>query len=80
MARRLDQERQQQLEPIRMQTAIDSITALGYNVEKVSDSKIVFTFNGCVIQYYPYSGWASGKSISDGRGLKKLLNQIALKQ
>jgi hypothetical protein len=28
------------------------------------------------ITYFPYSGWASGKGITDGRGLANLIKQI----
>jgi len=31
---------------------------------------------GSLVLYFPYSGWASGKTIKAGRGLKNLLSQI----
>lgn len=72
---RLDKERQKELEPLRMRKALNEIKKLGYKVSN-SKNQIWFLFNGYVVNYYPYSGWASGKSIKDGRGLKNLLKQI----
>lgn len=74
---RLDKERQAELEPKRMEVAIAEITALGYEVSQHDDSYLTFIFKGNKIGYYPYSGWASGKGITDGRGLRNLLKQIA---
>jgi len=31
---------------------------------------------GSTINFFPYSGWHSGKSIEDGRGFKNLLKQL----
>lgn len=73
---RLNEERQQKLEPTRMETAISEITALGYEVSQHDNSYLAFEFKGNTIRYWPYSGWASGKGIVDGRGLHKLLSQI----
>jgi hypothetical protein len=75
MSNRLNQEREKKLEPKRMNTAINEITKLGYSVHS-DDKSIYFDFKGSTITYWPYSGWASGKTIKDGRGLKKLLDQI----
>lgn len=33
-------------------------------------------FKGNAVFFYPYSGWATGKNIQDGRGLQNLINQI----
>lgn len=75
MAKRLDQERQQELEPERIQHAVKKIAALGYEV-KADSTKCWFTFKGHQIIFFPYSGWASGKTIKDGRGLQNLLKQL----
>ncbi len=40
------------------------------------DDRIEFDFNGSKIKFYPYSGWATGKTIKDGRGLENLLKQL----
>ena len=73
---RLDIERQLKLEPERMEFAIKEISGKGYVINKVSDTQIQFDFNGHTVNFFPYSGWASGSSIKDGRGIKKLLKQI----
>lgn len=76
MSKRLDQEREKRLEPKRMQVAISVITELGFDVRSVDDKHIEFQYNDETVTYWPYSGWASGKSIKDGRGLKRLISQI----
>jgi len=73
---RLDIERQNKLEPIRVKHAKGRIIALGYKITWDGDNRLDFLFKGNTISYYPYSGWASGKGIKDGRGLNNLLNQI----
>ena len=75
---RLDIDRQLTLEPIRMKSAKDFITKLGYEITLETDKELDFEFKGCIIKFFPYSGWHSGGSIKDGRGLKKLLKQISL--
>ncbi len=74
---RLDIERQKRLEPERIEFAKKQLAKLGINVlTGVDKSLIWFYFKGACIKFYPYSGWHSGKSIKDGRGLNKLLKQI----
>ncbi len=73
---RLNIERQNELEPKRMDYARKAIEDLGYDIF-YSDTKVLaFMFEGSVVEYYPYSGWASGKTIENGRGLINLLKQI----
>ncbi len=79
MSNRLNQERQARLEPARMKTAVDKLQCLGFEVE-TTEKLIKFMFEGKSVTYYPYSGWASGKSIKDGRGLNRLLNQLKDKE
>jgi len=76
MSNRLDQEREARLQPKRIVTAKQEITKLGFEIIKETSTAIQFVFKGSVVTYFPYSGWASGKSIQDGRGLDNLLNQI----
>jgi len=73
---RLDIERQKQLQSKRMEYAIQKIQQLGFEVNRVSDSEINFKHKGHTIRFFPYSGWASGATIKDGRGLSKLLTQL----
>lgn len=76
MSNRLDQEIEARLQPKRIVTAKQEITKLGFEIIKETSTAIQFVFKGSVVTYFPYSGWASGKSIQDGRGLENLLNQI----
>lgn len=73
---RLDIERQNELEPKRMEIARNAIEDLGYDIFFSDQTVLVFIFHGATVQYYPYSGWHTGKTITDGRGLQKLLKQI----
>lgn len=74
---RLNIERQTKLEPIRMKKAIEEIEKKGYEVHQVNKTQLVFIHkDDCIITYYPYSGWATGCTIRDGRGLNNLLKQI----
>lgn len=73
---RLDIERQNTLQPERMQYAKQQIEKFGYNILVETETELIFEFNKSKVHFFPYSGWASGASIQDGRGLKKLLSQI----
>jgi len=76
MSNRLDQEREKELQPERMSYAIEQIEKLGYPVVHADGTKIKFFFNDEPVTLFPYSGWHTGKSIKDGRGLQNLLNQL----
>ncbi len=76
MSNRLDQEREKELEPKRVQYAIDKLKEKGYDPEVFGGKRIQFEFKGNTITHWPYSGWHSGKGIKDGRGIHKLLEQI----
>jgi len=73
---RLNIDRQKQLEPARMQHAIDRLTALGLTITSRDKVAIKFLYKGETITFWPYSGWHSGKGIKDGRGLENLLKQL----
>ena len=75
---RLNQERQKKLEPFRIRVATERIEGLGYSTTFVAKAKALnFKYKGSQVTYYPYSGWATGASIKDGRGIDKLLKQIS---
>lgn len=76
MSNRQDQEREKELQPKRLLYAKEQITKLGYDILFECDTRIEFEYIGERVSFYPYSGWHSGRSIKDGRGLKKLLNQM----
>lgn len=73
---RLNKEREQELEPVRMQYALDKLTSLGFNPIQINPKKIEFEYRGNVISLWPYSGWHSGKGIEAGRGIRELLKQL----
>jgi hypothetical protein len=73
---RLNQERQAELEPKRMQTCKEKLEDMGFVVESVGGDRLEFEFKGKKVVFWPYSGWHSGKTISDGRGFRHLLNQL----
>lgn len=73
---RLNIDRQQALEPQRIEYAKSVISHLGYKITFECSTRIEFMFQGHVVKFYPYSGWHTGKSIVDGRGINKLVKQI----
>lgn len=73
---RLDTDKQDKLEPQRMKHAWNTFLSMGFSCFAPTDKSIEITFKGEKVTYYPYSGWATGKSIKDGRGLQNLLKQL----
>ena len=53
---RLDIDRQQELEPQRMEDARNQITALGYEITEENVTTLKFTFKGSTVTLFPYSG------------------------
>lgn len=76
MGNRLNKERESTLQPKRINHATEEITALGFVITKTTSTYIQFVFKKQTVTFYPYSGWASGKGIKDGRGLENLLKQL----
>lgn len=74
---RLDKDRQARIEPERVQYAKQKIKDLGIDITFESSTRIEFQFNGSLVKFFPYSGWHTGKTIKDGRGLSALIRQIA---
>lgn len=73
---RLDKERQKELQPKRLQYAKKCITDLGYDITFEVDTVLHFIYKGETVIFYPFSGWHTGKTIKDGRGLQNLLKQL----
>ena len=69
-------ERQQDLEPKRIQIAIDKLRKAGYEIVYECPTRVEFLHKGEIVRFFPYSGWHTGKSITDGRGIKNLLKQL----
>lgn len=76
MPKRLNSGRQEKVEPKRMQYAKDKITELGFEITFESACELNFVFKSEKVKFFPYSGWHSGKTIKDGRGINELLKQI----
>lgn len=74
--KRLNKERQAELEPKRAEYAIERLGELNISATRISDSELEFEWKGNIIKFWPYSGWHTGKGIEDGRGLQNLLNQL----
>lgn len=75
MSSRLDKDRQDKLQPIRMEHAIQRLEKMGYELG-VGETFIKFYHKQAIITFYPYSGWHSGKTIEDGRGWNHLFKQL----
>lgn len=76
MSNRQDQQREAQLQPERMKFAKEQIVKLGYVITFEDKTRLEFNFRNELVKLFPYSGWHTGKSIVDGRGINKLLKQI----
>lgn len=73
---RLNIDRQERLEPKRMEHAKKKITELGFEIVFENEKELRFVFKDKIIKFFPYSGWHSGATIKDGRGLENLLKQL----
>lgn len=60
----------------RLEYAKYKLEEAGIDIVFECESRIEFYHNGELVQYYPFKGWATGKSIEDGRGLNNLLKQL----
>lgn len=76
MSNRLDQEREAQLQPRRMQFAKESLRMMGFMPVDYSNVEIRIQYKGSVIRIFPYSGWFTGKTVEDGRGIHNLIKQL----
>lgn len=76
MSNRLDQEKEAKLQPKRKAYAIQEIERLGFKITHSDETRIEFLFKDRLVKFFPYSGWASGASIKDGRGIENLLKQL----
>lgn len=72
---RLNQERQDRLEPKRIDGVEKELRALGFTPERINGG-LRFLFKGSMVTVWPYSGWFSGKTVQDGRGFANLKKQL----
>lgn len=64
----------------RCEYAANRIVELGYHCKWDNDNKcLMFVFKESVVRFFPYTGWFSGVTVTDGRGLNNLLKQIKSK-
>lgn len=75
MSNRLDQDREMELQPKRISTAIENLESMGYTVTH-DETAVYFEHNGNRIIFFPYSGWHTGKGIVQGRGWGRLKRQL----
>lgn len=73
---RLNQEREEELQPQRIASCKARLEESGFLITYEDNTKLEFIFNGYKVQFWPYSGWHSGRSIRDGRGFGNLLKQL----
>ena len=67
----------QEKEPQRVFFAMNELIRLGYSpFFHTAEKYIEFEFKGSPVRFFPFTGWATGKTIKDGRGLQNLLKQI----
>jgi hypothetical protein len=59
-----------------MDFAKAKIESLGYEVTSNLENRLDFVFKGRPVSFWPYTGWHTGSTIKDGRGLENLLKQI----
>lgn len=76
MGKRQDQERQAELEPKRMNFIVNILNHLELEILDRDNTKVKFMFKGSKVTFFPYSGWHSGKTITDGRGVENLVKQL----
>lgn len=76
MSNRLDQQREDKLQPQRMRKCQVTLESLGYKVEVFEPDRLEFEHKGQIVKFWPYSGWHSGRSIEDGRGFGILLTKL----
>lgn len=73
----LEQYREVELEPQMVNYAIGKIKEVGCVIDFQGEKHIEFKYKGSKITFFPCSGWATGATINDGRGLYRLLNQLS---
>lgn len=76
MSNRLNQEREEKLQPIRIAECKKKLESMGFIITQEDNTKIVFDYKGSPVTFFPYSGWHAEKTIEDGRGFGNLLAQL----
>lgn len=74
-----DPEYKKKLTAERIFIAKEKLFALEIDMHYESETELRFMHKGEEIKYFPYSGWHTGKSIIDGRGISTLVDQLKKK-
>lgn len=69
-------ERQQALQPGRIEYARTQLQEFGYDVEQIAPTTLRIIHRGIPVIIYPYTVWFTGKTVKDGRGINNLLKQL----
>ena len=69
-------EKRQEIQQDRLEYAKEELDKLSIDIVQETASELQFYHNGYLVKYFPYTGWHTGKSIKDGRGWKKLKEQL----
>lgn len=69
-------EKRAKLNPIKMEHAKKKLQQLGLSITVIEPSTLSFVWKDATVLFYPYTGWHSGKTIKDGRGIENLLKQL----
>lgn len=59
-----------------MDYALRELRKIGIDPIQQGDNEIVFGWKGEWVKLFPFTGWHTGKSIKDGRGINNLLKQL----
>lgn len=72
----MDVERQKELEPKRMEYAIEKLGELGIAAVDIDGKELQFEWRGNMIRVFAYSGWYQGHGITPGRGINELIKVL----
>jgi len=70
------EEHKRKVQEERMQYAKSEIEKLGFRTNQIDETCLEFIHKEAIVKLFPFTGWHTGKSINDGRGIKELLKQL----
>lgn len=62
--------------PKRMRYAVEKLADLGIEIAFQNSTELHFIWKGERVRLFAYTGWFTGKSVKDGRGIHNLLKQL----
>ncbi len=62
---------------IRMEHAVKKLEDAGHIIDILDTSSLTIEHKGQLVTFFPFTGWHTGRTIKDGRGLNKLLEKLA---